>query len=73
MEFLKRFKANKLNVFVEADQIVRLKRRVKRDTENFGVTEQQVRELFFSKVELNNRLFVEPQKSLSFLNMIIHT
>lgn len=73
LEFLKDFSGNKLCLFVEADREIRLQRRIERDTKKFGVTEQQVRDLFLFKVELNNQLFVQPQIKLGFLDIVIQT
>lgn len=60
---------NVIKVYIEADENVRLERRIKRDTLLYQVSANKVIERFKSKVLPNHVKFVEPQKN--YANIII--
>lgn len=52
-------------VYIEAGELLRLARRIERDTKLYGVSTEAVKEKFKSKVTPYHRQFVEPQKKIS--------
>lgn len=63
--------AEKIMVYIEANTEIRLERRIERDKELFGVSENIIKERFFYKVHPSHIKNVEPQKN--FADLIINT
>lgn len=62
---LKNIKKNKINVYVDASEKIRLERRTTRDILRYGVSEDVVVSKFFEKVKPCHTEFVEPQKNIA--------
>jgi uridine kinase len=54
--------ANTVCVYVEAGEETRLKRRIKRNRERYGIAEEATRRNFYEKVLPLQRMYVEPQQ-----------
>jgi uridine kinase len=64
IKFFLTFK-QQIKVYLETDYQIALQRRLKRDTENYGVPEVRVRQEFAERVWSNQELFVIPQKKFA--------
>jgi uridine kinase len=53
---------NTLSVYIDAPPETRLRRRIDRDEEKYGVPKKVVSEAFWSRIEPQSRLYIEPQK-----------
>lgn len=53
------------NIFIDAREDLRLKRRIERDVLRFGTSEERVRKIFFEKVKPYHEKHIEPQKRYS--------
>lgn len=53
----------KINVFIDASESLRLDRRIKRDALKYGISEDKIRKTFLEKVEPCHLRYVEPQKN----------
>lgn len=62
IDFLRDFGGPNKTVFVDTPEEIRLARRVRRDTERFGVTEARVVEFWETRVKPNYIRHVEPQR-----------
>ncbi|MFH0891693.1 MAG: hypothetical protein V1867_02840 [Candidatus Falkowbacteria bacterium] len=62
IDFLRDIGGPKKTVFVDTPEETRLSRRVRRDTERFGVTEARVVEFWETRVKPNYIRYVEPQR-----------
>jgi uridine kinase len=54
--------ASAISVYVEAGEETRLKRRIKRNLETYGISEEATRRNFYGKVLPLQRMYVEPQR-----------